>query len=48
MYLLDTNHCSAAILSDLNVLNRLASVGDTLVSTCVIVQGELIDMAERS
>ncbi len=48
MYLLDTNHCSRAILGDSNILSRLASVDNTLVTTCVIVQGELIDMAERS
>ena len=48
MYLLDTNHCSRAILGDSNVLNRLAEAENTSISTCVIVQGELIDMAERS
>lgn len=48
MYLLDTNHCSRAILGDSNVLNRIAEAENTLISTCVIVQGELIDMAERS
>ncbi len=48
MYLLDTNHCSRAILGDPNILSHLAAVDNTLVTTCVIVQGELIDMAERS
>ncbi|MCU0532313.1 MAG: type II toxin-antitoxin system VapC family toxin [Hydrococcus sp. Prado102] len=48
MYLLDTNHCSRAILGDSVILDRLAAINDTLVATCVIVQGELIDMAERS
>jgi tRNA(fMet)-specific endonuclease VapC len=48
MYLLDTNHCSAAILGDVNLLRRLAEVENSLITTCVIVQGELIDMAERS
>jgi tRNA(fMet)-specific endonuclease VapC len=48
MYLLDTNHCSRAILGDPKMLSRLATVDNTLVTTCVIVQGELIDMAERS
>jgi tRNA(fMet)-specific endonuclease VapC len=48
MYLLDTNHCSFAILGNSNVLNRLAAIENSLVSTCVIVQGELVDMAERS
>jgi tRNA(fMet)-specific endonuclease VapC len=48
MYLLDTNHCSGAILGNSNIINRLATLDNTLVATCVIVQGELIDMAERS
>jgi tRNA(fMet)-specific endonuclease VapC len=48
MYLFDTNHCSAAILRDTNLLRRISEVEDSLVATCVIVQGELVDMAERS
>jgi tRNA(fMet)-specific endonuclease VapC len=48
MYLLDTNHCSGAILGDSNIINRLTTLDNALVATCVIVQGELIDMAERS
>lgn len=48
MYLLDTNHCSLAILGNANVLRHLAEVENSLITTCVIVQGELIDMAERS
>ncbi|MBE9053709.1 type II toxin-antitoxin system VapC family toxin [Nostocales cyanobacterium LEGE 11386] len=48
MYLLDTNHCSQAILGNANVLHRLAEVENSVITTCVIVQGELIDMAERS
>lgn len=48
MYLLDTNHCSLAILGNTNVLNSLARIESSSVSTCVIVQGELVDMAERS
>lgn len=48
MYLLDTNHCSLAILGNANILSRLAEIENSLVSTCAIVQGELIDMAERS
>ncbi|MBE9209707.1 type II toxin-antitoxin system VapC family toxin [Nostoc sp. LEGE 06077] len=48
MYLLDTNHCSQAILGNPNLLNRLAKVENSVITTCAIVQGELIDMAERS
>ena len=48
MYLLDTNHCSGAILKNPIILNHLKSIEREAVSTCVIVQGELIDMAERS
>ncbi|MBW4595407.1 MAG: type II toxin-antitoxin system VapC family toxin [Brasilonema angustatum HA4187-MV1] len=48
MYLLDTNHCSRAIQTDENILRRLAEAENALVTTCVVVQGELIDMAERS
>lgn len=48
MYLIDTNHCSLAILGNVNILIRLAEVENSLVSTCVIVQGKLIDMATRS
>lgn len=48
MYLLDTNHCSLAILGNTEVLNRLAEIGGSIIATCAIVQGELVDMAERS
>jgi tRNA(fMet)-specific endonuclease VapC len=48
MFLLDTNHCSYAILSNTQILDRLVNLGDVSISTCTIVQGELIDMAARS
>ena len=48
MYLLNTNHCSRAILGDSKVLNRLNATDDKLVATYVISQGELIDMVKRS
>ena len=48
MYLLDTNHCSGAILGDPNILRRLAENENTAIATCVIVQGELLYMTERS
>lgn len=48
MYLLDTNHCSQAILKDSSILNRLSDLTDVSITTCAIVQGELVDMVERS
>ncbi|KKD34974.1 type II toxin-antitoxin system VapC family toxin [Limnoraphis robusta Tam1] len=48
MFLLDTNHCSYAILGNTQVLEYLASLGDQPIATCTIVKGELIDMAARS
>ncbi len=48
MFLLDTNHCSYAILGNTQILNRLANLGDEPIATCTIVKGELIDMAARS
>jgi tRNA(fMet)-specific endonuclease VapC len=48
MYLLDTNHCSFLLKGDQQVLQKLTELGDLLVATCVIVQGELMFMAFRS
>ncbi|MEZ2248305.1 type II toxin-antitoxin system VapC family toxin [Microcoleus sp.] len=48
MFLLDTNHCSYALLSNTQILDRLANLGDESIATCTIVKGELIDMAARS
>jgi tRNA(fMet)-specific endonuclease VapC len=48
MYLLDTNHCSAAIRGTLELPDYVTALETAQLSTCVIVQGELIDMAARS
>ena len=49
MFLLNTNHCSYAILGHAQLLERLDRCGDDVqVSTCAIVKGEMMDMAARS
>lgn len=48
MYLLDTNHCSRLIDNDSSIVQRLRELDDVLITTCVIVQGELSYMVERS
>jgi tRNA(fMet)-specific endonuclease VapC len=48
MYLLDTNHCSRVIDGDAAMLGHLEAHRDVLVATSVIVEGELIYMAQRS
>ena len=48
MYLLDTNHCSLAMNYQPDILAQLSAIDPAEVSTCVIVQAELIYMAENS
>ena len=48
MHLLDTNHCSRLILGDALLAKRVADAGEEEIVTCVIVAGELLDMAHRS
>ncbi|MGC9503820.1 type II toxin-antitoxin system VapC family toxin [Baaleninema sp.] len=48
MYLLDTNHCSRIIQGDSAIVDRIFQVGESAVSTCVIVRGELLYMVYKS
>jgi tRNA(fMet)-specific endonuclease VapC len=42
MYLLDTTHCSQLLANNPTVTKKLSDLGDVIVGTCVIVQGELV------
>ncbi|NES00308.1 MAG: type II toxin-antitoxin system VapC family toxin [Symploca sp. SIO1B1] len=48
MYLLDTNHCSYLLRKEPTVYHYAIAIGTENLATCVIVQGELIFMAEKS
>lgn len=48
-YLLDTNHCCNILNPrDLALRQKLSQVPDRLLSTCVIVAGEMVFMGENS
>lgn len=42
MYLLDTDHCSQLLANNPTITKKLSDLGDVIVGTCVIVQGELV------
>jgi tRNA(fMet)-specific endonuclease VapC len=48
MYLLDTNHCSYILEGNLAVTERFRQLNRSIISTCVIVQSELLYMAHNS
>lgn len=48
MYLLDTNHCSLAVMGNVSILNKLTELQSSNIFIGAIVRGELIYMAERS
>lgn len=48
MYLLDTNHCTQLIDGNVAVAEHVGMAGEASMATCVIVRGELMDMAHRS
>ncbi|MBE9175002.1 type II toxin-antitoxin system VapC family toxin [Synechocystis salina LEGE 06155] len=48
MYLLDTNHCSRIIFGEPSLIRKIANINPSQITTCVIVQGELTYMVEKS
>ena len=48
MYLLDTNHCSKILSGHSGISRKLKLLGEVRIATCVVVQGELVYMAEKS
>jgi tRNA(fMet)-specific endonuclease VapC len=48
VYLLDTNHCSKILSGHSGISRKLKLLGEVRVATCVVVQGELVYMAEKS
>jgi tRNA(fMet)-specific endonuclease VapC len=48
MYLLDTNHCSYILEGNLGVTEHFRQLDRSIISTCIIVQSELLYMAHNS
>ncbi len=48
MYLLDTNHCSLILQGHPSVVRKLEELDNQPISTCAVVYGELIFMAQKS
>lgn len=48
MYLLDTNHCSHILRGHSVLLQKISTVPPDALMSCVIVQGEMVFMAEKS
>lgn len=47
-FLLDTNHCSMALLGDVRILKRLEALGNKTIAINAVTIGELVHMAEQS
>jgi tRNA(fMet)-specific endonuclease VapC len=48
MHLLDTNHCSRILQGHPYIIRKLEELGNQPISTCAVVYGELVFMAEKS
>jgi tRNA(fMet)-specific endonuclease VapC len=48
MYILDTNHCIRILIKKLDIKQKLGSIGNADIGTCVVVAGELFYGAYKS
>ena len=48
LYLLDTNHCSHILRGHTTLLQKISTIDSDDLTSCVIVQGELMFMVEKS